>query len=120
MLANERYSELNMHQWTLFHYDVIGEKRNKEKIHENMHVFCAFISFQMCYMKAQHRHVFTYSPFSAYFFSPLHHSGKGSGSEKYELHEKNSYTHEQERFPLTSLCAPDNYKTCSHGHAAAE
>ena len=50
-----------------------------EKIHGNMHVFCAY-SLKI-YMKAQKHACFhVFSLFSAHLFPPLHHNGKWSNT----------------------------------------
>ena len=42
-----------------------------KKIHENMHVLCFHEHKTSMFSKS-------YFPFSAYFYPPLHHNGKGS------------------------------------------
>ena len=47
-------------------------------LHESMHVFV--FTFEL-YMKAQkHEHFHVFSPFSTFFYPPLHHNGKRSSA----------------------------------------
>ena len=64
-------------EWTLYHYDVMGVKVSTKwrKYRRTCKQARSYVFVQENYIKAR---LLVFSPFSAHFYPPLHHNGKGS------------------------------------------